>query len=395
MSMDTTGCLDRMQSCGGLAVRWCVGVTTALSLLLIMVRFPYWATVPMVVVAALATAAMLFPQWMESLAVTASVASIGMTAWMSVMTTWHQAAILFEDGGLLVTLLRVVWKTRQPRLLQLTVLLSTAFTITPLRFPPVRHEGPLAVFYLTPMIVLVGSVIGVGVFFRALDDRRARALASAREGERLELARDLHDFVAHHVTGIVVQAQAARFVARSGSPQSADQLDSLLGDIEKAGAEALTSMRRLVGLLREPEGASVRPVGDLAQLQELVGRFTDPPAILKIDPDLPELPPEIATTVHRIVQEALTNARKHAADATAIRVGVVLLPDKTVEVTVRDNGRGGGYRLPSGRFGLVGLDERVRAVGGTLRTGPRVEGGWEVLALLPLEPKPRGAGRES
>jgi signal transduction histidine kinase len=144
-------------------------------------------------------------------------------------------------------------------------------------------------------------------------------------------------------------------------------------------------MRRLVGLLRESEDAAVRPVGDLAQLTELVGGFTNPQAVLKIDPDLPELPPEIATTAHRVVQEALTNARKHAADASIIRVGVALLPSKAVEVTVRDDGQGKGRRLPSGRYGLVGLTERVGAVGGTLHAGPRPEGGWEVVALLPLE----------
>ncbi|MEV4259437.1 histidine kinase, partial [Spirillospora sp. NPDC049652] len=232
---------------------------------------------------------------------------------------------------------------------------------------------------------------------RAMDARRRRALSDARRDERLELARDLHDFVAHHVTGIVVQAQAARFAASSGAAaQSPEQLDRMFGQIEKAGTEALTSMRRMVGLLRDAQdaarpggphadGGATRPVGDLTQIAELVDGFGDtPPATLALADDLGELPPEVVTSVHRVVQEALTNARKHAADATVVRVSVARLGDGSVEVAVRDDGQGRGRRLPSGGFGLAGLAERVDAVDGRLTAGPRPEGGWEVVAVIPV-----------
>ncbi|TYB41263.1 hypothetical protein FXF69_37040 [Actinomadura chibensis] len=262
---------------------------------------------------------------------------------------------------------------------------------TPLRYSPLA-----ALLFTAPLGITVAVALGIGLYLRAIDARRSRALAAARRDERLELARDLHDFVAHHVTGIVVQAQAARFTAGSGAAQSPEQLDAMLGGIEKAGTEALTSMRRMVGLLRDaqhvdaPDGeargdgaAATRPVGDLARLRELVDGFTHPPAALTLAPDLGTLPPEVATSAHRIVQEALTNVRKHAADAATVQVTLARV-GRDVEVAVRDDGRGRGRRLPSGGFGLSGLSERVGALGGRLRAGPRPDGGWEVVAVLPV-----------
>lgn len=235
------------------------------------------------------------------------------------------------------------------------------------------------------LALLAGAAIGVGAYLRSVDNRRARALAGARQSERLELARDLHDFVAHHITGIVVQTQAARYVAQT----SPEQTTEMLGEIENAAGQALASMRRLVSVLRaDPdEGAATRPSGTgLTQVHELVTGFAKggPPAKLEIDPGLAQrvLPPEIATTVHRLVQESLTNARKYAADATLVRVSI-RERGGGLEVAVRDDGRGMGRRMPrdaSGGYGIAGLAERVRAVGGHLHAGPRPEGGWEVVA---------------
>ncbi|TYC10528.1 hypothetical protein FXF65_31185 [Actinomadura syzygii] len=270
-------------------------------------------------------------------------------------------------------------------------MIGAAIMTTPLRYSPLA-----ALLFTAPLGVTVAIALGIGLYLRAVDARRSRALAAARRDERLELARDLHDFVAHHVTGIVVQAQAARFTAGSGAAHSPEQLDAMLGGIEKAGTEALTSMRRMVGLLRDAQhvdapdgeargdgGAATRPVGDLARLRELVDGFTHPPAALTLAPDLGTLPPEVATSAHRVVQEALTNVRKHAADAATVQVTLVRV-GHDVEVAVRDDGRGRGRRLPSGGFGLTGLSERVGALGGRLRAGPRPDGGWEVVAVLPV-----------
>ncbi|GGP94970.1 hypothetical protein GCM10010187_08020 [Actinomadura coerulea] len=301
-------------------------------------------------------------------------------------------SLFAEIGGLLIVIARVVWRARRDRLVPIAVLLAAAVLATPLRWSLIA-----AALFTAPLGITVAVALGVGLYLRALDARRARSLASARRDERLELARDLHDFVAHHVTGIVVQAQAARFTAGSGTAQTQEQLDRMLGEIEKAGTEALTSMRRMVGLLRDAQnvnapdgealpdgGSSTRPVGDLDRLRDLVEGFAHPPAALTLEPGLGALPPEVAASAHRVVQEALTNVRKHAADAASVRVTLARV-GADVEVAVRDDGRGrGGRRLPSGGFGLTGLGERVGALGGRLHAGPRPEGGWEVVARLPV-----------
>ncbi|MEU9843317.1 histidine kinase [Actinomadura sp. NPDC048032] len=349
--------------------------------------------------------------WMVFVALVANVAAVsgrGLLAWaagagaLSVLSTLCLGAVvrpaagapsLFaEIGGLLIILARVVWKARRDRLVPVAVLLAAAVLATPLRWSLIA-----AALFTAPLGITVAVALGVGLYLRALDARRARSLASARRDERLELARDLHDFVAHHVTGIVVQAQAARFTARSGAAQTQEQLDRMLGEIEKAGTEALTSMRRMVGLLRDAQnvnapdgdalpdgGSSTRPVGDLERLRDLVEGFAHPPAALTLEPGLGTLPPEVAASAHRVVQEALTNVRKHAADAASVRVTLARV-GADVEIAVRDDGRGrGGRRLPSGGFGLTGLGERVGALGGRLHAGPRPEGGWEVVARLPV-----------
>lgn len=349
--------------------------------------------------------------WMVFVALVANVAAVsgrGLLAWaagagaLSVLSTLCLGAVvrpavgapsLFaEIGGLLIVLARVVWKARRDRLVPVAVLLAAAVLATPLRWSLIA-----AALFTAPLGITVAVALGVGLYLRALDARRARSLASARRDERLELARDLHDFVAHHVTGIVVQAQAARFTARSGAAQTQEQLDRMLGEIEKAGTEALTSMRRMVGLLRDAQnvnapdgdalpdgGSSTRPVGDLERLRDLVEGFAHPPAALTLESGLGTLPPEVAASAHRVVQEALTNVRKHAADAASVRVTLARV-GADVEIAVRDDGRGrGGRRLPSGGFGLTGLGERVAALGGRLHAGPRPEGGWEVVARLPV-----------
>jgi signal transduction histidine kinase len=206
------------------------------------------------------------------------------------------------------------------------------------------------------------------------------------------MAADLHDFVAHHVTGILVQTQMARMMAAT----EPDHLDPVLADIEHAAAQALDSMRLTVGILRggpqetaRLEPGENRPVGDLTALAELVDRFGGPTgskAELHLDASVPpHLPHEVQAAAYRVVQEALTNVRRHAADATEVTV-TVNHADTTLRVTVCDNGRGGSampYAARGGGFGIVGLTERVTALGGTLHTGPRNEHGWEVIALIP------------
>ncbi|WP_180687054.1 sensor histidine kinase [Streptomyces gossypiisoli] len=241
--------------------------------------------------------------------------------------------------------------------------------------------------------VLVGAAAGLGGYLRTLDHRRTVAVAETRRAERLAMAADLHDFVAHHVTGILVQAQLGQMLATT----EPDRLAPIMKDIERASTEALSSMRRTVGLLRDtpnddttgPAPAERRPSGDLSALAGLVEGFggpAGPKVVLHREPAVPDdLPHEVQAAAYRVVQEALTNVRRHAADATEVAVDLTY-EDHALRVTVRDDGRG-GTRIPhaarGGGFGLVGLTERVTALGGDLRTGPRPGRGWEVTAVLP------------
>lgn len=238
----------------------------------------------------------------------------------------------------------------------------------------------------------VGSLaIGAGGYLRFLDHRGKVTADLARRDERLDLARELHDLVAHYVTGIVVQAQAARVVA-DGDPAAAG---AALDKIEAAGRDALTSIRAMVGSLRDD--VPVAPPAGLAGLHDLAANART--AALGVDVAIDPAAEAavtglLAAAVHRIVQESLTNVRRHAAGARSVRVAVGLDDAEvggTVVVTVVDDGRlaaasGGGGGAGGPGYGLVGMQERAAAVGGTLRAGP-VEPpgrGWMVEARLPL-----------
>ncbi|MGP4007522.1 sensor histidine kinase [Streptomyces sp. 4N124] len=256
---------------------------------------------------------------------------------------------------------------------------------------PVRGDMTLSSDVLGLQIIgllLVGLVAGFAGYLRSMDYRRTVAVSDTRRSERLAIAADLHDFVAHHVTGILVQTQVARMMATT-QPQD---LDPVLAGIERAATEALASMRRTVGVLRDtgPEVADRRPVGDLAGIAELIEGFATPgqQVVLHGDPALSSgaLPHEVQAAAFRVVQEALTNIRRHAADATHIEVRLRFDTDTDrLVVSVTDDGRG-GTQLPAaahgGGFGLVGLKERVTALGGELDAGPRGGVGWEVRAVF-------------
>ncbi|MGW0804196.1 sensor histidine kinase [Nonomuraea sp. NPDC002799] len=226
---------------------------------------------------------------------------------------------------------------------------------------------------------------GAGGYLRFQRERRTEAVHSVRRAERLELARELHDLVAHHITGIVVQAQAARTVAGAKPEAVAPALDA----IASAGSEALTSMRRMVTVLRTEDDAARKPGITLADLRMLAERFSQdgPRVAFEIGQGLDDrtLPPEVMTTLHRVLQEALTNIRKHAA-RTAWVEAVLRRHESGALLRVRNFGTSPDPRVArlGGGFGLVGMAERVEALGGRLYAGPSSEGEWEVVAEFPL-----------
>ncbi|MGW7516203.1 sensor histidine kinase [Streptomyces sp. NPDC054796] len=281
---------------------------------------------------------------------------------------------------------------------------AVAAGLVPLRLPHAEYEK-LAMFWPPVFLLAVALTAVLGLYLRVTDIVRARDREAVRQAQRLEHARELHDFVAHHVTAIVAQTKAVRFTTAHGQGPAPEELDRMLGGIEEAGAQALDSMRGMVTVLRG-SGASAGADGDgdptgFAALRGLTEDFarSGPPATLALDPRLAgrALPPELTTTVHRVVREALTNVRKHATDARRVTVDVRVraeAPDRlAVSVTDDgddsgdggDGGSGAGARSGVGSgFGLIGLRERVEAVGGRLDAGPQPGGGWEVAAELPL-----------
>jgi signal transduction histidine kinase len=236
-----------------------------------------------------------------------------------------------------------------------------------------------------------GGTIAIGLVLREAEARRRNQLADARSAERMDLARELHDVVAHQVTGIVVAAQAAAVVART----SPDEVDKALFAIENAGAEALTAMRRMVGVLRGQEEGARTPGADLADVAEMVRRFDPDARLVRLDTDPglehAVLPAGVAATGFRVVQEALTNVRRHAPTASTVEIEI-RIRDEVLVVGVRNDGvrTGGPGHVGSGAiggesgFGLAGMSERVAALDGALHAGPTGAGVWTVTARLPL-----------
>ncbi|MFD7028807.1 sensor histidine kinase [Streptomyces sp. NPDC059917] len=316
---------------------------------------------------------------LERCALAASVLSLVATAAMLVPDRGTGGGWgLLESAALLSLLARAARSTAPRRVVPLCLLLWLAAAGAPLRMPS-DEAAETAAFALT---LVAAAAAGFGGYLRLLDARRARAVAAVREHERHELARDLHDFVAHHVTGIVVQAQAAQAI-RETAPE---RLDPLLRSIEQAGSETLASMRRLVRVLREQDTGVPRPQDLFAELGRLVA--DRPGAVLTLARGVRgvRLAPEVETSVHRLVQEALTNVTRHAPGARATRVDLTAEGARLCVEVVNDRGDRRGHVPPGGRggLGLIGLRERVDAVDGRLAAGPLPGGGWQVTGVFPV-----------
>ncbi|MES5819866.1 histidine kinase [Streptomyces sp. RG80] len=333
------------------------------------------------------------PVWLTPAVRTAVPAVLSGTLSAVLLAADRNTAYGFGEAAVLLCLLVIAVRDCPPRWASACGVLAGAAVVA---LPYRDAAGSSDLSSVNPFLelVLTGVAVGVGGYLRTQDQRRRASVLEIRRAERLAMAADLHDFVAHHVTGILVQTQVAQLLVTT----EPERLTGTLKDIEHAAVEALASMRRTVGLLREASESGTadrRPRGDLAELPDLVAGFggpVGPDVELRRAPSVPDgLPHEVQAAAYRVVQEALTNVRRHAADATEVTVDLDH-DGRTLEVTVRDDGRG-GTRLPQaargGGFGLVGLTERVTALGGELRTGPRRDQrGWEVSALLPA---PEGA----
>ncbi|MFI8929612.1 sensor histidine kinase [Streptomyces sp. NPDC053474] len=263
-----------------------------------------------------------------------------------------------------------------------------AVTLVALQVPGIGEDEEL-------VRAVVADVVGVGMavtagfvarqWQRQLAAHRELLAAGAVAAERRRIARELHDVVAHHITAMQLMAGGARKVVQHDVALAQDALKSL----EDSGRLALSEMRQLLDVLRtddDAEGTPAAPQPGVADLPRVVAesRQAGVATELLVEGADQELSPTLGLTVFRIVQEALTNIRKHARGARAtvrLDYGPELL---TVEI--RDDGSGTTTAARKGRagHGLVGMRERVALHGGALETGPRPEGGFRVLATLPL-----------
>jgi signal transduction histidine kinase len=217
---------------------------------------------------------------------------------------------------------------------------------------------------------------------RVADERDSRAEAAVAE-ERRRIARELHDVVAHSMGVIVVQAQAAAGMLDDDAAPAREVLES----IERTGREALGEMRRMLGLIRERADKPVGPLPSLRGVEPLIAdvRAAGLPVSVEIRGAERPLPAGVDASAYRILQEGLTNVRKHAGAAHA---EVVIANRRDgVELSICDDGRSPGSPPVAGH-GLLGIRERVAVFHGTVEAGPRSEGGWRIQARLLVEHEP-------
>jgi len=233
-------------------------------------------------------------------------------------------------------------------------------------------------------------VIVLAIVRNVVKDRERKAELAERERdvaareavvqERARIARELHDAIAHNVSMVVMQAGAERRVLEKGSGSPHEVLET----IEEVGRGALVEMRRMIGMLRSDRADPLAPEPGLADVPTLVTQVREAglPVELRVDGTPSELPLGIELSAYRIIQEALTNALKHAGDARAsvmIRYG-----NDSLELEIVDDGAGAQARVTSGGHGLVGMKERVALYGGKLDAGRQPGRGFAVRVLLPI-----------
>ncbi|MEU6677426.1 histidine kinase [Streptomyces sp. NPDC046925] len=307
--------------------------------------------------------------------------SLCVSFWMHLEMRASGLAMGFAEPAALTWLLLVVARRGKPSWAAFAVpLLGMAIVVRPVSTALRQSTFIMALLWALAAV----TALGIGLGMRLLLADRRRQAAALRLEQRTEFARDLHDFVAHHVTGIVVQAQGARAIAG----RKPELVPPALERIEQAGSEALTSMRHMVGMLRDGDGeVALTPLSGIEEVRSLVGEFSavgGARARLDLEGTLDDLPVEVTTTAHRVVMEALTNVRKHAHGCTEVRVRVERSRDR-LTVRVSDDGRPPRH-VSAGGFGLKGLAERVGLIGGSVQAGPVTSGGWGVEATLPAPP---------
>lgn len=259
--------------------------------------------------------------------------------------------------------------------------------------------GLLSLLCLSAMInaYLLGRRITVQGHVAKLDETLAeeRFLAGERSTQdateladgraRAEVARELHDVVAHSLSVIVVQAEGAKALATKKPEAAIEALDV----IARTGRSSIEEMRRIVSLLRGESDADFGPSPSLPQIPEMVAK-AGPRITLEMPEELPPVPESLGLTVFRVVQESVTNFLKHAGP-TAQAIATITCEPEAIDIRITDDGVGAQASTEGRGAGVRGMRERVAAMGGTFKAGPRTGGGYEVRVRLPL-PSQLGRG---
>lgn len=328
---------------------------------------------PLVLVAVLLALAPLL--WRRTHPLGAVVASFGLLTVVDVVriVAGEGTVLLTSIGGVLVLAYSLFrWGAGREAVIGLGVIL--VWLAVSLVADPTSLADAVAAY----AFFLFSAALGAAIRYHARV--RLRDIDEAKTREREQLARELHDTVAHHVSGIAIQAQAGRAVAASDPERAVEALVT----IEDAATLTLTELRTMVGVLRASQGAGFAPQPGVADLERLAGRPEASPHVqVTLAGELEDLSPAVGAAIYRLAQEAITNARRHARHATRVSV-VVVGNAEDVRLTVDDDGApgtaGGGG---AAGYGLVGMEERTTLLGGTFQAGPAAGRGWRVQATLP------------
>jgi signal transduction histidine kinase len=279
------------------------------------------------------------------------------------------------------------WSPRGDRVVGAIGLVAGLTIVAIVGIPGAGGADTLFNFVLFAAAYLFGSSMRNRRLYSEQLEARAKALENDREEdarravaeERLRIAQDLHDVVAHSMGVIAVQAGVGAHVIDSDPQEAKRSLEA----ISRTSRSTLAEIRQMLGVLRDDTGASYAPAPGLADLDRLVRDVEDAGLEVEVrrDGEQTELPPGVEFTAYRIVQEALTNVLKHAGPARAT-VSVGYEPG-ALRLEVLDDGRGVNGRAASGGHGLMGMRERVAVYGGTLEAGPCTGGGFRVAVRLP------------
>jgi signal transduction histidine kinase len=328
---------------------------------------------PLVTVLALALMPALL--WRRGHPLTAALLGFGVAGLLSVLQlTAHTGDLgLYSTMAVLILLYSLVrWGSGRE------VVLGMAFVTAVVALAMyVSSAGWADIFGGSVFLLLFVALAAV---FRYRADLWHRQQLEIRNQERMALARELHDTVAHHVSAIAVQAQAGGAVAGTQPEKAAE----VLAAIESEASRTLAEMRSMVRVLREGEVVAYSPQPGVADLPALARADATPTVEVSLAGSLTRLARPVDAAVYRLAQEALTNAVRHARSATRVGIDVRREGD-AVRLRVADDGRTEPGPAPKPGFGLLGMAERAKLLGGSLSAGPGPEGGWVVEVVLPVE----------